>query len=338
MAAARALFQAELRVGGIVVPAHGVGPQRFRQLLAVVRQAVDHLHGRRQAARAAVRLQERGHIGRIAVPEPPLKALFAAVNEQALLISAGCLKQRARRLRHKAVRKHKVRRFDGIGVAVACAQLLAHRAGAEAGYARDRCAGQCGQRRHGVRAIPERGQALPIGRPVLHVLIMRAAQELDTAHLPAAQHLLHIAELIRVERRLHHHEMLAGFALRVQNGLHILQAGGHGHRAGAVLPGAQHAHRLGRVIRDRRHEVDGVHLRIGQHVLKGIVHALNPVKLRHFFRKAAIQIADAERRDRRVILPDGRERTAEPEADEHHLASSVFHRILLPAKRSLTPV
>ena len=67
-----------------------------------------------------------------------------------------------------------------------------------------------------------------------------------------------IEELIGVQGGFHHHVVPAGGPLRLHDAPDILQRGGHGHGAGAVLARLQHGHRLIRVQRDGRDEMDRV--------------------------------------------------------------------------------
>ena len=327
MTAARALFQAELRVCGIVVAADRVALKRLRKIGVFVRQ-IDLLHRRgkpaRRAARA-VRLQKPRDIGRVPVRKAPLKRHFTAVDKQALLIGAGRLKQRTCGLRGQPVRKAEMRGLHREGVAVLLHQLRAHAAGAKARHRFDPASRQSHKRGDRMRAVPERGQSHPVGRPVFHILIVRAAQELDPSQLSALDQLFDIKILVGVQRGFHHHVGFPAALYRVADCADPLHTGRHRHGAGTMLARVEHAHGLIRVVGNGRDQMHRVHAFIRQHFVERGIAAGDPVLLRHTIHQITVHITDPNLAHIRMIPPDRHKRAAEAQPDDHRLQLSVFH-------------
>ena len=119
-----------------------------------------------------------------------------------------------------------------------------------------------------VGGVVHRRKAFPVAGPAVHVLLVAAAQELDPAELALVVQLLDEQVLAAVDDGLHHHVDLAALSLRLDDLTALVDRGGHRHRAGHVLAGSERGDRLRGVIGDRRVDVDGVDVRVGEQLLR----------------------------------------------------------------------
>ena len=118
-----------------------------------------------------------------------------------------------------------------------------------------------------MRGVVHRRQARPVVGPAVHVLLVRAAQELDPSQLALVVQFLDEEVLAAVDDGFHHHEDLAARPLGLDEPLAVFDAGGHRHGAGDVLAGLEGGEALGGVVGDRRVDVNGVDVGVGEELV-----------------------------------------------------------------------
>ncbi len=200
---AAALLEREVALVFAVDEPLCVAPDRGRQQVGAIRRLRPR-HGLRALLSGDNRTHPKQH--GMLILHLPFVACVLAIHGEALHVGSGAVEQGTRHLGAQPRRLKLIdRRLDGIGIAVWRAQLLAHLARPETvdpGCSRFR---QRQQRAHGVCGVPHGRQSGPIGRPPLHVLIVRSPKKLDAAELPPIPQLLGVDELPGVDRGLHHH-------------------------------------------------------------------------------------------------------------------------------------
>ena len=141
-------------------------------------------------------------------------------------------------------------------------------------------------------------------------------EELELAEFALVVEFLHEQEFAGIDHGFHHHVFQSGGLREVDDLLALLHAGRHRHGAGDVLARLQRLDRLPAVIGDRRVDVDGVDLRIGEQVVVGGVAFFDAELVADFVELRLGPLADGGHVRLRVALVDGDELGSEAEPDD----------------------
>ena len=182
-----------------------------------------------------------------------------------------------------------------------------------------------------MRGVMHRRQSFPITGPAIHVLEMRAAQELDAAELARVAQFADVKEFARIDDRLHHHVIL----LRLLRGFDDLFAffdrRGGGHGAGDMFAGLQGGDALRRVQMDGGIDVDRIDIRVLEQVFEAGVTLFDAVLVADLVQLFLGALADGVHVGVGMALVNGDEFRSEPEADDGHIDFFIAHRFRIYA-------
>ena len=244
----------------------------------------------------ALRLLGGVHNVLLPLHQRPLKGLLGAVDIERLAILARRVKEGSPDMSRKVRPLNlDMATLDGVRAAGLLRQILADRAGTDAGHVLGFAVDQAKNRTYNVSGVLHGDDPFPVGGPALHVLWVGGLQELYFAKFPRVIELLDVEELPAVDNSLSHHVLEASLLDQLADLSALLNRGGHRDRADHVLAGFEGGDGHGAVVWYRRVDVDKVslardfycrncwmicnlNLRIGKHILKARV-ALSNIEL-----------------------------------------------------------
>ena len=169
-----------------------------------------------------------------------------------------------------------------------------------------------------VGRIPHRWQARPIVGPAVHVLLMAASQELNTAqHTPVVQ-ILGEQILATVDHRLHHHVGLARLLLGFDDLSAFFNRYSHRHRAGHMLASVECRDGLLGMIGNRAVDVHRIDVRIFQQFFVTAVSLGHAELVATCFEFSLVASADRVHLGIRVLLIDRNKLGTKPQTHNRH--------------------
>lgn len=249
--------------------------------------------------------------------ERPFHAFFIAVDFDGLAVLAGDIEEgTVDEAGEVGVLEFHVAAFDGIGRSVAFVHFFADRAGSEAGNVFGLMTSKAEEGADAVGRVVHGGKAGPVSGPAFHVLLVGGLEELELAELALVVEFLHEEEFAGVDDGFHHHVAQSGRGAEIDDGLAVLDRGGHGNSAGDVFARFQSGNCLLGVVRDGGVEVDGIDLGISEEFVVTRVAFCDAKFVADLVERGLGPLADGDKIGVWMPLVDGDKFGSEAEADD----------------------
>ena len=160
------------------------------------------------------------------------------------------------------------------------------------------------------------GQAGPIIRPAIHVLLMAGLYKLNLSQRPTVGELFDEKKLARIDNCFGHHVAQACLLNQIHDCFAFFQARCHRHRAHHMLAGSERSNRHWSMVWNGCVEMHSVNIRIVQNIGIVLVAPLDAVGCADLIEFFPRPLADGEASGVRMLLVDRNKLSTKTEAND----------------------